>query len=100
VRERLERSIYRGAVLCGVLMIGAVTLPRFVPHGQGGFAAAANAAIVFLALAALGAIAGLLLLARTVRHFDRLGPTARVVGLMPAVVTIGGLVWLLGWLRF
>lgn len=100
MRERLERSIYRGAALCGVLMVGAVTLPRFVPHGQGGLAAAAGATIVFLALVALSAVAGLWLLARTVRHFDRLGPMARVAGLMPAIVTIGGLVWLLGWLRF
>jgi hypothetical protein len=57
-----EARIYRDAVLCGVLLVLALILPRFVPNQEGGFASAANAILVLLGMLLAGGIYSVFLL--------------------------------------
>lgn len=85
--------IYYLAAISGVLAVAAVVLPRFVPSSEGGLAAAATAALVFLALLAGAVAVGLAALALAIRNYASLPWLARVAGIGPAVVLGVTLVW-------
>jgi hypothetical protein len=72
----------------------AVVLPRFMPSGDGGLAAAASAALWFFVLAAIGVVLALVALVISIRHFASLPWPARMAGIVPAIVLGATLGWL------
>lgn len=95
-----EARIYRDAALCGVLLVLALILPRFVPNQEGGFASAANAVLVLLGMLLAGGIYSVFLLARTIRDFRAISTAARIAGIGPSVALVGGLAALVGFLSY
>jgi len=95
-----ERWIYRRAALCSVFLIVSLVVPRFVPNSEGGFASAASAVLVFLAMLLGTAVFSLVLLARTIRVYHTISVAARVAGIAPGVILALGFVLLLGFLRY
>lgn len=85
-----ERPIYHLAGWCGILLLAAFVVPRFVPQDEG-FAAGATATLVFLALLLFTAVAALYLLVRTLRVYAELSLPARVCGIAPALIVLTGL---------
>ncbi len=98
--NKTEAGIYRDAALCAVLLVVSVIVPRFVPNQEGGFASAANAILVLLLMLCGLGIFSLVLLARTIRAFHSISVSARIAGIGPSVVVVGGLLLLLGFLRY
>ena len=96
----IQKKIYSLSATCAVLMALAFVVPRIVPNKEGGFAAGASAAIVFLLALAVTAIVSLYLLWVTIRSYRQLSPLARVVGIGPSVIAVGSLVALLVLLRY
>ena len=96
----LQAKIFRLSATCAVLIALAFVIPRAVPNTEGGFASGATAALVFLAGLAVTGIVSLYLLWITLRAYRELSPTARVAGIGPSVIVIGGLVVLLILLRY
>lgn len=95
-----ERRIYR---LCGasaVVVLLALTVPRFFPNPEGGFASAATAILVFLTLLTLAALLAIYLLIVTVRVYRQISTPARIAGISPGVVLVLVLVLMFGFLRF
>ncbi|MGB5472388.1 MAG: hypothetical protein WBQ78_02790 [Gammaproteobacteria bacterium] len=86
----IERPIYRLAGWCGILLLAAFVVPRFVPPDEG-FAAAATASLVFLAMLLFTTLLALYLLAQTIHVFDVLSAPARVCGIAPALIMLAGL---------
>lgn len=99
MQNDLEKPIYRMAGLCGILLLAALVVPHFVPPDEG-FAAAATASMVFLAMLLFTALVAVYLLARTVHVFGALSPAARVCGIAPAIIMVTGLIGLLLCLRY
>lgn len=98
-RRDLERSIYRLAGWCGILLLASFIVPRFVPADEG-FAAGATASLVFFAMLLFTTLAALVLLGRTLRRFGELSPAARVCGIAPALIMTAGLAGLLLFLGY
>lgn len=98
-RSDSERAIYHLAGWCGILLLAAFVVPRFVPAGEG-FAAAATASLVFLAMLLFTTLATLYLLVRTLRAFAQLSPAARVCGIAPAAIMLVGMAGLLLFLGY
>jgi hypothetical protein len=98
--NKTEAGIYRDAALCAVFLIASFIVPRFVPNHEGGFASAASAILVLLVMLGGLGIFSLVLLARTLRAFGSISVPARIAGIGPSVVVVGGLVLLLGFLRY
>jgi len=99
MQNDMEKPIFRMAGLCGILLLAAFVVPRFVPPDEG-FAAAATASMVFLAMLLFTTLVALYLLARTIHVFGALSVTARVCGIAPAVIMVAGLAALLLFLRY
>jgi hypothetical protein len=95
-----ERRIYRLAASCLALVGLAFVLPRFVPSSEGGFASAATAVLVFLAVLAVAAVVALYLCALTIRAYRDLALLPRFAGIAPAVILIVALAMLMGGLRY
>jgi hypothetical protein len=96
----IQKKIFRLSAACAVLIALAFVVPRAVPNTEGGFASGATAALVFLAGLAVTGIVSLYLLWITIRGYRDLSPLARVAGIGPSVIVIGGLVALLILLRY
>lgn len=96
----IEKKIYGLSATCAVLMAFAFVVPRVVPNTEGGLASSASAAIVFLLALAVTAIVSLYLLWVTIRAYRALSPLARVAGIGPSVIAVGGLVALVVLLRY
>lgn len=92
--------LYRRGALCAALVVLAIVLPRFMPSQEGGLAAAAGAVLLFLALLLAAWIVALWMLAGTLAGFRELGPGARIVGILPAIVLGAGLLVLVVMLRY
>lgn len=95
----VERSIYRLAGWCGILLLASFVVPRFVPSDEG-FAAGATASLVFLAMLLFTTLLALVLLARTLPRYGELSPAARIFGITPALVLMAGLAGLLMFLGY
>ncbi len=80
-------------------MLAAFVVPRFVPPDEG-FAAAATASLVFLAMLLFTTLLALYLLARTIHVFGALSVTARICGIAPALIMLAGLAGLLLFLGY
>ncbi len=91
-----NRSTYWMATACVAALAASVLFPRFVPDTGGGFAAATSAAVLFVGLAAVAAIASLALLLRTLTQRAALSLPAQIAGTIPAVLVAIGLLatWL------
>jgi hypothetical protein len=96
----MERHIYRWCAVCAALTASAFIIPRVVPNREGGFASAATAVLVFLAILILAAAVSLRLLLVTVRAYRDISFVPRLAGIGPSVVLVTALVLLLGWLRY
>ena len=99
MQNDLEKPIYRLAGLCAILLLAAFVVPRFVPPDEG-FAAAATASLVFLAMLLFTTLVALYLLARTFHVFSALSVTARMCGIAPAIIMLAGLAGLLLFLGY
>src|SRR5688572_13316704 len=97
---RTEAKIYGLAGLCGVLTALAFVIPRFTPESEGGFADAATAVAIFLGVLAVAAAFSIYLLTVTLRARANIGRGALVVGTLPGLVLVTGLVWLVLFLRY
>jgi glycerol-3-phosphate acyltransferase PlsY len=95
-----ERTIYRLSAICGIVTVLAFVVPRFVPSQEGGFAGAATAVLVFLALLLGAAILSVYLLVVTIQRFRDLALLPRLAGIGPSVVLVTALVLLFGLLKY
>jgi len=95
-----ERRIYLLTGISIATALAAIVLPRFVSSGEGGLAAAATAALVFLGLLAAAAAIAIAAMALTIRRYSSLSLPARVAGIVPAIVLGGALTWLVLYLRY
>jgi hypothetical protein len=91
-----DRSTYLMATACAALLAAAILLPRTFRDAGGGFAAATSAAILFMGLAAVAALASIALLVRTLRRRRALSLPAKIAGAIPAAAIVLGLatLWL------
>jgi len=96
----IDQSIYRKTALCGGLLIAALIIPRFFPNSEGGFAAATNAVLVFLAILCVAGIVSIMLLVQTVRAYGSISLLARVLGLASGVIITTGLIAFWVFLRY
>jgi hypothetical protein len=96
----MTKRIYRLSAICGLLTALAFVVPRFVPNQEGGLASAANAVLVFLGTLFVAAVVSLYLFVLTLGAFRDLPWPPRLAGMAPALILVGGLVLLLGALRF
>ncbi len=94
--SRGGRRIYGMAAACVAVLAASVLVPRMIRDTGGGFAAATTAAVLFLGLATVAAVASLALLVHTLRQRDALSLAERLAGLIPAALVVFGLVgfWL------
>jgi hypothetical protein len=95
-----EKRIYRLLMICVVLTVLAVGIPRFVPSQEGGLAGAATAVIVFLGLLAAAAAVSLFLLVVTVRAYRDLSLFTRLAGIGPSVILVMALAFLVVFLQY
>lgn len=95
-----HRRIYRLAVISAVMGLAALVVPRFMPSGEGGLAAAATAVLVFLGLLGGAVVVALVALAMSLRTYAILSWPARAAGIGPALVFGSALVWVILFLRF
>lgn len=93
-----ETTVYRVAATCVLLLALTFVLPRLVDTGEG-LAAATGAVMVFLAILAVACILSVFLLLRTLRAYADLPSAARIIGILPGVLLVAGLIVLVGWLR-
>lgn len=96
----IEKRIYRLSALCGGLTALALVIPRFVPSQEGGFASAATAILVFLAMLFATTLVSLYLRVLTIRVYRDISFLPRLAGLGPGVVLVTALALLLGFLRY
>jgi hypothetical protein len=94
-----EKRIYRLLLLCVSLTALAYVVPRFVPDG-GGFASAATAILVLLAMLAAAGLVSLYLLFVTIRVYREIAWLPRVAGIAPSVLLAIALALLGGLLRY
>jgi hypothetical protein len=95
-----ERRIYRLSATCVALTALAFLVPRFVPNQEGGFASAATAILVFLAMLLGTAVFSLYLLIVTVQAYKEISFLPRLAGIGPTVALVTALAVLLGLLRY
>jgi hypothetical protein len=83
------------AATCLAALAASVLLPRAVRDPGGGFAAATEAAVTFLGLAAVATVASLALMIHTLRWRRNLSRPAQIAGVLPAVMALIGswLIW-------
>jgi hypothetical protein len=90
VRQSADRSTYVMSFACIAVLAASVSLPRMVKDASGGFAAATSAALIFFVIGAVGSLAALALLVRTIRCRSTLSLPARVAGILPAAIVVLG----------
>ncbi len=95
-----DTQIYRLSGLCAFLSVLSLILPRFVPNPEGGFAGAANAVLVLLAMLVITLICSLYLLARTIGAYRDLSFGSRVAGIGPSIVLTLVVIAFFGFLRY
>lgn len=91
---------FRGFTLWVLLVIASILLPRILPRGEGGLAAGATAAMIFLLIGAVAALVSVILLVQTIRRFRALTPGERLAGVIPFVVTCTGFTYLMTLLTY
>jgi hypothetical protein len=97
----METRIYRLSAICTAVTASAFVLPRFVPSsGDGGYAGAGIAILVFLGVLTLAAIWSLYLLLETIRAYREISIIPRLAGIVPSIVLVTAVAWLLGLLRY
>lgn len=96
---RPEKRIRGGFLVCVVLFVAAVVVPRFVTS-DAGLAIAGGAIVTFLGLFAAAAAAGLTLLVYTLKRFDSLSAGTRLLGIAPGVILAAGLAAILAGLAY
>jgi hypothetical protein len=99
MNNRPETTIYRLAAVCVALVLASVVLPRLMSFGEG-LTAAANAILVFLAVLLIAAGASVYLLFLTLPQYRSLPVRARIAGVGPSVLIVGGLAWSILFLRY
>lgn len=82
----VETRIFRLAGLAALVTLAALIVPRFLPSGEGGLAAAATAVLVFLALLLAATIIAAMALVVSIRAYASLSWQARAAGIAPAVL--------------
>ena len=100
MKSNARIRIYSLAGISAAMVLAAVILPRFVPSGEGGLAAAATAVLVFLALLGGAVAVALAALTISIRAYASLSWTARAAGILPVVMFGSALVWVIVYLRF
>jgi hypothetical protein len=83
-----------------VVVLLALTVPRFFPNQEGGLASAATAILVFLTLLTAAALIAIYLLIVTLRVYRQVSTSARIAGIAPGVVLVLVMVLMFGFLRF
>lgn len=96
----VEKRIYRLSGGCGVLVVAALIVPRFVSNPEGGFASGASAVLAFLGMLGVALLFSLYLLAITLQRYAELPLAARIAGLVPFLLLAAALVFLFGFLRY
>ena len=96
----VRKWVYLLAASSLLTALAAVVVPRFVPSGEGGLAAAATATLAFLALIVVAMGEALVGLALTLRAYRSLTWPARAAGIVPAVLLGAVLAWVLLFLRY
>jgi hypothetical protein len=92
-----DRGTFLAAATCVAVLAASLLLPRIFQDTGGGFAASTSAALLFMALAAVAAIASFALLVRTLRHRRMLSSAALIAGVLPAALVAVGTVALSLW---
>lgn len=95
-----QKRIYRLAGICGILVVAALIVPRFVANPEGGFASGASAVLALLGMLFAALLFSLYLLAMTLQKYAELPPSARVAGLAPFLLLAAVLIGLFGFLRY
>jgi hypothetical protein len=95
-----EKKISRLAGICGILVVAALVVPRFVPNPEGGFASAANAVLTLILILVVTLIFSGYLCVFTLQRFRSLSTRAKVLGLGPGLLVTAALVWLLYFLTY
>ena len=95
-----ERRIYRLSAMCGLLTALALVVPRFVPNQEGGFASAATAILVLLAMLFATTLVSLYLLVTTIQAYREISLFPRLAGIGPAAVLVTALALLVGLLGY
>lgn len=98
--SNVHMRIYSLAAISAVMALAAVVLPRFLPSGEGGLAAAATGVLVFLALLSCAVAVALAALALSIRAYSSLSWPARAAGIGPAVVLGAALIGVVVYLRY
>ena len=94
--RQLHRRVYKLMGINAMLVMMSFILPRLAPNPEGGFAAAgANAIVVMLIMLLISLAFSLYLLSVSIRHFHELSITARIAGIGPFALLVGGLLSLL-----
>ncbi|WFB37564.1 hypothetical protein P3T73_07295 [Kiritimatiellota bacterium B12222] len=83
----VNKRIYISLGAYVLLVIAAVTVPRFAAHGQDGLAEVAVAVVWFLLLGFLAVLTSLVSLVTVARAWKRLSPQHRGAGLAPAILS-------------
>lgn len=96
----VETKIYRVSAVCAFLATLSLIIPRFVSNPEGGFAAAAGAVLVLLAILLIAVLVSIYLAVITVRDYRNICPMARVFGIAPALLLSGLLVGLFVFLQY
>jgi hypothetical protein len=95
-----EKRIYLLSGVWAVLTALAFIIPRVVPNREGGFASAATAILVFLAMWLVSVVLSLYLLVVTLRAYRQVAILPRLAGIAPSVIAVAALALLIGLLRY
>jgi hypothetical protein len=96
----IEKRVYRLSAGCGALTALAFIVPRFVPNQEGGFASAATAVLMLLAMLFAAALLSLYLLFMTLKAYREISFLPRLAGIGPSVVLVVALALLVGFLSY
>ncbi len=97
---RIEKQIYKLSATCGILVGLSLVIPRLAPDSEGGLAGAATAVLMFLGVLAVAAALSVYLFLLTLRSYRDIGKPARWAGMTPGVLLVGGLAFLVLFLRY
>jgi len=95
-----EPKIVRLSGICGLLIVAALIVPRFITNPEGGFASGSSAILVFLVMLAATLLFSIYLLTITVRQYDTLSSKAKIAGILPSLVLSVALFFLFGFLSY
>ena len=98
--SRSELKIYRLSGICGLLIVAALVVPRFITNPEGGFASGSSAILVFLVMLAATLLFSIYLLTITLQQYNTLSNKAKVAGILPSLVLSITLFGLFGFLSY